>query len=361
MATAYARDLDLNLLRVFVVVAETGTVTAAAGKLYLTQPAISAALKRLTAAVGAPLFARQGRGLALTARGRRLFDHARPHLDALVAAALFPVEFDPARSERTIRIGLSDASEAWLLPRLLGSLQRLAPRMRIVVLPVQFRTVGDLLGSGAIDLAVTVADDVPSGVERRALFVGRFACLYDPRFAQVPKKLTRAVYMAHDHVIVSYNGDLRGIVEDLLGERRRVRVSIPTFHGVGAAVEGSALLATVPVMAARAILRGRPALRLAELPFNLAGAPMELLWRTAAADDGAVRFVMDHVARIAMEAFESERVRYGVTAAPKRTISGGAGGASARKRSPSAGTTGRSPKKPRPAASTSSAREKAPC
>jgi LysR family transcriptional activator of mexEF-oprN operon len=43
MNAVYGRDLDLNLLRVFIVVAETGSVTAAADRLYLTQPAISAA------------------------------------------------------------------------------------------------------------------------------------------------------------------------------------------------------------------------------------------------------------------------------------------------------------------------------
>jgi LysR family transcriptional regulator, mexEF-oprN operon transcriptional activator len=68
----YARDLDLNLLRVFAVVAEAGSVTEAAERLYLTQPAVSAALGRLQRAVGAPLVARQGRGLVLTARGQRL-------------------------------------------------------------------------------------------------------------------------------------------------------------------------------------------------------------------------------------------------------------------------------------------------
>ncbi len=57
----YERNLDLNLLRVFVVVAEAGSVTAAASRLYLTQPAVSAALGRLTSAVVAPLFARSGR------------------------------------------------------------------------------------------------------------------------------------------------------------------------------------------------------------------------------------------------------------------------------------------------------------
>jgi LysR family transcriptional activator of mexEF-oprN operon len=47
MNTVYARDLDLNLLRVFIAVADAGSVTGAAERLYVTQPAISAALRRL--------------------------------------------------------------------------------------------------------------------------------------------------------------------------------------------------------------------------------------------------------------------------------------------------------------------------
>ena len=62
MRTSYGKDLDLNLLRVFVVVAEAGSVTAAASRLYLTQPAVSAALRRL---------AHGGRRAAVRARRAR--------------------------------------------------------------------------------------------------------------------------------------------------------------------------------------------------------------------------------------------------------------------------------------------------
>jgi len=96
----YGRDLDLNLLRVFVVVAEAGGVTAAAARLYLTQPAVSAALKRLRQAVGAPLLARRGRGLVLTPRGQRLLECARPHLPACQAAA-------------TRHVTRPDAAQSW--------------------------------------------------------------------------------------------------------------------------------------------------------------------------------------------------------------------------------------------------------
>lgn len=77
MPTVYGRDLDLNLLRVFAVVAEAGSVTEAAGRLYLTQPAVSAALRRLTATLGAPLFVRRGRSLVLSSRGASP-THVRP-------------------------------------------------------------------------------------------------------------------------------------------------------------------------------------------------------------------------------------------------------------------------------------------
>ena len=155
MQENYGRDLDLNLLRVFCVVADAGSVTAAASRLYLTQPAVSAALRRLTSSVGAPLFVRQGRRLVLSSRGSALRAQAQLHLAALVEAALAPATFEPRHSERVLRVGLSDALETWLLPRLLRLLGERAPRMRLVVVPVQFRSVAEALTSGAVELAVT--------------------------------------------------------------------------------------------------------------------------------------------------------------------------------------------------------------
>lgn len=302
MNLAYGRDLDLNLLRVFVVVADEGSVTAAAERLYVTQPAISAAMKRLARAVGAPLFTRTGRGLSLTVRGERLLAVARPHLAALVDAALTPSAFDAKTSERTIRLGLSDASETWLLPPLLATLSRHAPNMRVVVVPVQFRSVGELLATSRVDLAVTVADEMPASISRQTLFIGDFVCLFDPRHVRLGKTPTLERYLKEEHVVVSYNADLRGIVEDLLGISRRVRVSLPSFRSVGAVVSGGPLIATIPRMIAHEVTARHPRLRVAEVPVAVHGAPMELLWRSALGDDEAVRFVRDHVIALAAKA-----------------------------------------------------------
>src|SRR5262249_27649421 len=153
---------------------------------------------------------------------------------ALIDAALASPSFDPKTSDRAIRLGLSDSAEVWLLPPLLRILGREAPRMRVIAIPVQFRNVGAALATG-LDAAITVADELPSTIRRLPLLRGGFTCLYDPRHAKL-RKLTEAEYFASEHVIVSYNGDLRGIVEDLFGKARRTRCSIASFANLGALI-----------------------------------------------------------------------------------------------------------------------------
>lgn len=297
MPTVYGRDLDLNLLRVFAVVAEAGSVTEAAKRLYLTQPAVSASLRRLTRTVGSPLFARSGRGLVLTSRGKRLHDGVHPHLERLIDAALAPTVFDPLTTERTIRLGMSDSAEQWLLPRLLKIFETEAPRFCVVVIPVQFRTVAAALASG-LDAAVTVADDLPNTVRRENLITGGFVCLYDPRHLKL-RTLTEADYFKRDHVIVSYNGDLRGIVEDALKKQRKVRCSVSSFSNLGSIIDGSSMIATIPRMVADEIRAVRPHLKTKPTPFTFEGSFWEMLWPGAADDDEVGRFVRGKIVSIA--------------------------------------------------------------
>lgn len=308
MKQSYGMALDLNLLRMFLVVADAGSVTQAAASLYLTQPAVSAALRRLTTAIGAPLFARRGRGLTLTSRGEKLVEQLRPHLQAIVDAALSPVRFDPRTSERTHRLGLADNAERWLLPELVKQIGREAPRMRLISVPVTFRSVGDALVQRRIDAAVTVADDLQPSIKRLPLIRGRFTCLYDPRHARVRKVLTERTYFEHQHVIVSYNGDLRGVVEDLFHKTRQIRCSVASFANLGPIVDGTALLATVPAVVAEDICVVHPHLRTTALPFTMPQGWSELLWPAAAEDDDACRWLRERIVAIAKKRHAHSKV-----------------------------------------------------
>lgn len=304
MPSVYGRDLDLNLLRVFAVVAEEGSVTVAAQKLYVTQPAVSAAIKRLSAFVGAELFTRQGHGLVLTNRGARLLAAAQAHLLPLVTAAIAPLVFEPQSSTASVRLGLSDGMEP-LLPIILRLLRDEAPNMQLVVVPVQFRTVEAQLLSENVDLAVSIADDLPRSIVRQPLHFGSdspagFACLYDPRFVTLSDPVSEAEYFEQEHVIVSYAGDARGIIEDTLGKSRKVRVSVGTFSYVAEVVDGSALVATVPLALGRHITKTRPHLRCVVAPFVVTDVVgLDLLWLRSTSDDDVVRFARDLVTRAA--------------------------------------------------------------
>ena len=299
MNTVHARDFDLNLLQVLLAVADTGSVTAAAARLYLTQSAVSAALGRLKSAIGESIVIRHGRGVVLTDRGARLVGDARPHLDAILQAALQPVRFDPKTTDRILRLGLSDLFDEWLLPPLLRFLEAEAPQIRLVCSPIQFRTVSDAIATRRIDLAVTVADELPASVARRALVKSYFVCLFDPQFVQLGTRPTERAYLAQQHVVVSYNNDLRGMVEDMFGKTRRVSCSVASFSAIGAIVDGTRLVATIPIVFAAQILRLRPHLRISTIPFTHEPGNIELLWPKALDVDPACRFLRDAIVRIA--------------------------------------------------------------
>jgi LysR family nod box-dependent transcriptional activator len=131
------RTFDLNLLRVLDALLTEPQVSAAARRLNLSQPATSAALLRLRNALADPLLVRVGNRMALT----RLAEALRPKVRRLVAEIELtlgaPPDFDPATSERALRIAANDHAVVAVVSPLLQRLRRIAPRMRMEVLPFE--------------------------------------------------------------------------------------------------------------------------------------------------------------------------------------------------------------------------------
>jgi LysR family transcriptional activator of mexEF-oprN operon len=97
------RRVDLNLLIVFETLMHERSVTRAAEKLFLGQPAISAALSRLRSLFDDPLFVRTGRSMEPTARAVEIFALLSPALDSISTAVSRAAEFDPATSTSVFR------------------------------------------------------------------------------------------------------------------------------------------------------------------------------------------------------------------------------------------------------------------
>jgi LysR family transcriptional activator of mexEF-oprN operon len=169
--------------------------------------------------------------------------------------------------------------------------------MQVIAIPVQFRTVLAALAQG-LDMAVTVADELPSSILRHTLHRGTFVCVFDPRHVK-HRRLSEKDYYASEHVVVSYNGDLRGIVEDAGHKTRMIRCSVSSFANLGAIIDGSKLIATIPRIMADRLIAQHKHLRIAEVPFTLAASPLELLWPKSLDDDPACGFVRQQLVALA--------------------------------------------------------------
>lgn len=146
-------DIDLNLLRLFDAVYRARSVSRAAERLGLTQPAASQGLTRLRALMGDPLFMRAPGGVKATPRADRLAPAVAGALGMLEAALADAAGFEPAAAQRTFRVHMSDIGEGRFLPELMTALRERAPGLRIETLPLPRAEITEALDSGRIDFA----------------------------------------------------------------------------------------------------------------------------------------------------------------------------------------------------------------
>ena len=124
-------EFDLNLLVVFEAVLAEGSISRAADRLDLSQPAVSNALARMRKATGDRLFVRLGNAMVPTPYAKGIADPIRQALVSIRVSLGASQEFDPATAQRAFSIYLTDLGEAYFLPRLLERLNRVAPGVTI--------------------------------------------------------------------------------------------------------------------------------------------------------------------------------------------------------------------------------------
>ncbi|MHB2205976.1 LysR substrate-binding domain-containing protein [Methylobacterium sp. CM6257] len=158
-----AHSLDIDLLRSFASVAETGALSRAAERIGRSQAALSMQMKRLEDLVGQPLLTRTGRGVLLTVQGERLLIHARriltAHDDALA-------ELSGRRLNGTLRFGCPDDYAQAFLPVLLRGFAQQHPAVAIEVVCAATPRLEGRLGRGGLDLALV---SVPLSAGREIL------------------------------------------------------------------------------------------------------------------------------------------------------------------------------------------------
>jgi DNA-binding transcriptional LysR family regulator len=159
--------LDLDQLRTFIAIAETGSFTRAADQVNKTQSAVSMQMRRLEERVGQAIFVRDGRQSRVTDAGIRLLDYARRML-SLNAETIAAFSADAMAG--TVRLGLPDDYAPRLLPTVLASFATTHPNIEIEMVCEQSSSIHRRIREGRLDLGiVTHADCTRRGVNGRII------------------------------------------------------------------------------------------------------------------------------------------------------------------------------------------------
>lgn len=156
--------MNLILLKSFVTVARLGTFTAAAGRLNLSQPAISGHIRRLEADLGVPLFRRGHRRVELSEQGRGLLEGAEAVL-RVSERFLASAREVAARRARAMRLGFVVNTETVRMAPLLGRLAATLPHLRVDVAQGLSGWVATGVESGRFDAGFFLGPVPPPGLE----------------------------------------------------------------------------------------------------------------------------------------------------------------------------------------------------
>jgi DNA-binding transcriptional LysR family regulator len=277
--------LDLNLLRVFDTMLETRSVTITASTLSLTQSAVSNQLARLRDAFDDPLFVRTSEGMVPTPRAMAIAEPIRKSLVSIRLCLEEQLGFDPATSDRTFKIYMSDVGQLVFLPRLLERIAKVAPKVNIHTVQVPPARLRDLaLESGEVDLAAGYFEDFDGSFRQQLLFEEHYVGMVRCGHPTIGDKLPLEVFLATPQLVYQPTGGGHVQQESAVAHAlaahdvpRRVAVRAAHSMGVASIVSTTDLLVIVPSRLAAAC-RELADVRILSLPVDIPKFQIKQHW-----------------------------------------------------------------------------------
>ena len=245
--------IDLHLIRVLHTVLTERSVSKAAIRLGMYQPAVSASLKKLRELAGDPLLVRSGAGMVPTDAGLRMLAPSASILRAAESMFSDARSFEPASARQTFRIAASDFLDPLFLPRLVAQIKQQAPHCVIEILPLSaesdYRT---RLAQGDMDVVIGNWLKPPEDLHLGRLFGDEVVCLVAHDHPAVRRASQggwdAASWLAAEHIAPTpTHPGARGVIDehlDSLGLQRNITARCPHFGLIPSMVASSLLVLT---------------------------------------------------------------------------------------------------------------------
>ena len=301
-------SLDLNLLVAFEALDQTRSVSRAAERLGMRQPAMSAALSRLRLAFSDQLFVRTGGAMQPTPRAVRLATGVARAL-AELRGAIDDAPFEPLATTRTFTVASTDYTTLVILPHVMGALEREAPSVDLRIVGYDKGDIPELLDRAEIDLALGVFRTPSENVVRQFLCPERFVGIARRGHPLVRNGVMDLMdYAGALHALVSVRRDAMGEIDLALkahGLSRRIALTLPHMLVLPAILSSSDMVAAIPERAAAAVAGA--GLDTFEIPLKLSPWRIEMLWNPVSRRDQASAWLRSKIKAAAVTAAREKR------------------------------------------------------
>lgn len=295
------RQIDLNLLVLFAVMAEEKSVTRTAARLLLSQPAVSRALQRARSAFQDDLLVRSSSGFELTLRGQKILqdlEELLPKIENLVT----PNVFDPKTELSNFRISGPDNVCIALLPRLCRRYSGKRHKVHFDFLPWQI-DAPESLERGKLDLILHIDDGLlPSHLSSEKLYREDWICAVG-RQSKFGDRLTLKQYVAAEHLVVTTLPAVQNIPDKqlaALGAKRYSSVRMPYFGAALSCLPGTELVLTLTSGMTPMVKRDSQ-LRLVKAPPELHSFHFLMVWHPRLRTDPRHAWLRDAMRQAATE------------------------------------------------------------
>lgn len=295
-------QVDLNLLVSLDALLREQSVTRAAERLSVGQPAMSASLARLRRIFRDPLLVRSGRSLQPTPLAQSLAAPLRALLDDAEDLLSRRPDFDPASAERSFAVMATDYVTLALLRHVVSSLPAEAPKVQVRVLPLTGNYRADL-AHHEIDLLVLPreADTAVASLPHRTLFRERFVCVTWSG-NEIGEKMTEEIFCRLPHLACAPYPlpSLAELTLNALGVERNIEMTTQSFVMTPFLVRGTRLVAVVHERVARDLAAAAEA-RIWELPFEVRPVTEVMYWHARSEQDAGHRWLRERIVNVASE------------------------------------------------------------
>ncbi|QEO17902.1 LysR family transcriptional regulator [Acetobacter vaccinii] len=299
------RGYDLDLLRFLQVLIEEESVSAAARRMHISEPAMSRHLAKLRTVFADPILVQSGRRLIASSFALGILARVQEVVHAADGLIETHVLADLRNMSPKFTIRANDLVIAAFGLPLLNALQQDCPNCELVFAPEVDDAASDALRDDTIDLYVGATDMLKPEIRRQTIFHDRMYGLVRKDHPIFALGITPEALVQYEYVSVSRRGRARGPIDvalrDNYGLTRRVALVVPNYHALIGSLAGTDLILPLPRLVLDRIALEDRGLAVFEFPFALPHIRAFQAWHPRWNNDPVHRWLRETLFRVARQ------------------------------------------------------------